>query len=225
MTCDCAADAVRIDGASVDHLNHHDHSADASSRGNRRMVPLEQVTQVKNTTYAISNRASLAKRWIFALNLFSNPSSGKTTLLRQTISQFGTQSVAVFEGDQQARFDTKRIGTTGASVVQISTDKGCHFGVHMVGYALQLLALRDDALLIENIGNLDCPTAFDLGEAHKVVILLVTEGEDKPSKYPDMYRDCDAPANGTTPATAHITHRLKPLWPRKSDANPFQQLG
>src|SRR5665811_1627497 len=122
-------------------------------------------------------------------NLVSSPGSGKTTLLVKTITALnGAQSLAVIEGDQQTDNDAARIRATGAPALQINTGKGCHLDAFMVGKAMQQLGLQDDSLLlIENVGNLVCPASFDLGEAHKVAILSVTEGEDKPLKYPDMF--------------------------------------
>ena len=154
------------------------------------MVQIEQDILSKNNAYAAENRQRLADRGIFALNLVSSPGSGKTTLLVKTIEMLGgRRSVAVIEGDQQTSQDAERIRATGAPAIQINTGKGCHLDAHMVGHAMGKLELPEDSLLmIENVGNLVCPAAFDLGEAHKVVILSVTEGEDKPIKYPDMFR-------------------------------------
>ena len=143
----------------------------------------------QNNAYAAQNRQSLAERGIFALNLVSSPGSGKTTLLCKTIAMLDGQAVAVIEGDQQTSQDAERIRATGAPAIQINTGRGCHLDAHMVGHAMEKLNLTEDSLLmIENVGNLVCPAAFDLGEAHKVAILSVTEGEDKPIKYPDMFR-------------------------------------
>ena len=104
----------------------------------------------------------------------------------------GKRDVAVIEGDQQTSNDAERIRATGAPAIQINTGKGCHLDAHMVGHAMQQMELPERSfLMIENVGNLVCPAAFDLGEAHKVVILSVTEGEDKPLKYPDMFRAAD----------------------------------
>jgi hydrogenase nickel incorporation protein HypB len=155
-----------------------------------RMVRIERDILAQNNEYAASNRSNLAAHGIFALNLVSSPGSGKTTLLVKTIAQLhGQLPLAVIEGDQQTENDAARIRAAGAPALQINTGKGCHLDAHMVGQALQKLDLRDDSLLlIENVGNLVCPAGFDLGEAHKVVILSVTEGEDKPLKYPDMFR-------------------------------------
>jgi hydrogenase nickel incorporation protein HypB len=157
------------------------------------MVQIEQDILSKNNAYAAENRKRLAARGIFTLNLVSSPGSGKTTLLVKTIEMLkGRQRVAVIEGDQQTSQDAERIRATGAPAIQINTGKGCHLDAHMVGHAMGKLELPEDSLLmIENVGNLVCPAAFDLGEAHKVVILSVTEGEDKPLKYPDMFHAAD----------------------------------
>jgi hydrogenase nickel incorporation protein HypB len=152
-------------------------------------VQIEQDILAKNNAYAAQNRQVLSERGIFALNLVSSPGSGKTTLLCKTIELLKQQTVAVIEGDQQTSQDADRIRATGAQAIQINTGKGCHLDAHMVGHAMAQLQLDEGSLLmIENVGNLVCPAAFDLGEAHKVVILSVTEGEDKPIKYPDMFR-------------------------------------
>lgn len=158
-----------------------------------RMVKLERDILAKNNDYADENRRHLAAHGIFALNLVSSPGSGKTTLLVKTIAALsGKQPLAVIEGDQQTEHDAERIRAAGAPAIQINTGKGCHLDAQMVGQAMERLTLSDDSLLlIENVGNLVCPAGFDLGEAHKVVILSVTEGEDKPLKYPDMFRAAD----------------------------------
>ena len=178
-------------GAGHDHQHRyapvHSHAPGVSQK---RMVQIEQDILAKNNAYAKQNRERLAERGIFTLNLVSSPGSGKTTLLCKTIELLrGKASVAVIEGDQQTSQDAERIRATGAPAIQINTGKGCHLDAHMVGHAMEKLDLPEDSLLmVENVGNLVCPAAFDLGEAHKVVILSVTEGEDKPIKYPDMFR-------------------------------------
>jgi hydrogenase nickel incorporation protein HypB len=158
-----------------------------------RMVRIEQDILGKNNAYAEGNRKHFVEHGLFAVNLVSSPGSGKTTLLVKTIEMLnGKAKVAVVEGDQQTSNDADRIRATGAPAIQVNTGKGCHLDAHMVGHALERLNLPDDSLLmIENVGNLVCPAAFDLGEAHKVVILSVTEGEDKPLKYPDMFNAAD----------------------------------
>ncbi len=174
---------------SHDHEHSHEHSHDHGTAGGR-LVKLEQDILAKNNAYAAQNRNWLAERGIFALNLVSSPGSGKTSLLVKTIEALrGKLEIAVIEGDQQTSHDAERIRATGAGAIQINTGKGCHLDAHMVGHALEKLPLEDNTvLMIENVGNLVCPAAFDLGEAGKVVILSVTEGEDKPLKYPDMFR-------------------------------------
>ena len=166
---------------------------DAAGLSRKRRVQIEQDILAKNDTYAAGNRRHLAERNIFALNLVSSPGSGKTSLLVRTIALLGKRlSVAVIEGDQQTSRDAERIRASGAAAIQINTGKGCHLDAQMVGRAMEKLNLPDGSvLMIENVGNLVCPAAFDLGEAHKVVILSVTEGEDKPIKYPDMFRAAD----------------------------------
>ncbi len=158
-----------------------------------RIVQVERDILSRNNAFAAANRRAFADRGVFALNLVSSPGSGKTTLLVKTIEALrGRLPVAVIEGDQQTSLDADRIRATGAAAVQINTGKGCHLDAQMVGHALRSLDIADDAVvLIENVGNLVCPAAFDLGEAHKVVILSVTEGDDKPLKYPDMFHAAD----------------------------------
>jgi len=152
-------------------------------------VQVERDLLARNDAVAARNRERFAQRGVFALNLVSSPGSGKTSLLVRTIRQLaGRLPVAVIEGDQQTSVDAERIRATGAPAIQINTGKGCHLDASMVETAFTRLAPVDDSvLMIENVGNLVCPAAFDLGEAHKVVVLSVTEGEDKPLKYPDMF--------------------------------------
>lgn len=153
------------------------------------MVKIEQDILGKNDQYAAANRQRFAEQAIFTLNLVSSPGSGKTTVLTRTLQDLnGEIPLAVIEGDQQTSRDAERIRATGAPAIQINTGKGCHLDAHMVGHAVASLAPETGSVLfIENVGNLVCPAAFDLGEAHKVAILSVTEGEDKPIKYPDMF--------------------------------------
>ena len=202
--CGCSEGETRIE--SHDHSHRHNHpfvvtgthtqhwgqgAAHAHAPGltQTRMVQIEQDILGKNNEYARANRRWLGERNILALNLVSSPGSGKTTLLTRTVTDLKAQcDIAVIEGDQQTANDAERIRSTGVRAIQINTGKGCHLDAHMVGHALE--SLKPDTggiLFIENVGNLVCPAGFDLGEAHKVVILSVTEGEDKPLKYPDMF--------------------------------------
>lgn len=158
-----------------------------------RLIRLEADILGKNARYAAANRDRFTAQGILALNLVSSPGSGKTTLLCRTLEAIGADyPVAVIEGDQQTSQDADRIRATGAPAIQINTGKGCHLDGHMVGHALDHLApAAGSVLFIENVGNLVCPAAFDLGEGARVAILSVTEGEDKPLKYPDMFASAD----------------------------------
>lgn len=178
------------------HDHHHDHDAEythAPGLSQARMVQIEQDILAKNNRYAAENRRYFGERGMLALNLVSSPGSGKTTLLTETIALLKDDlDITVIEGDQQTARDADRIRATGVPALQINTGKGCHLDAHRVGHALETLQPKDHSLLfIENVGNLVCPSSFDLGEAHKVVILSVTEGEDKPIKYPDMFHAAD----------------------------------
>ena len=157
------------------------------------MVQIETDILAKNNQYADANRRWFAEHGVLTLNLVSSPGSGKTSLLTRTIDDLKDElKLAVIEGDQQTSNDAERIRATGVRALQVNTGKGCHLDGHMIGHALDGLKPEDDSVLfIENVGNLVCPAAFDLGEAHKVVILSVTEGEDKPIKYPDMFHAAD----------------------------------
>jgi hydrogenase nickel incorporation protein HypB len=153
-------------------------------------IALEQDVLAKNQSIAEHNRGWLASRRITALNLVSSPGAGKTTLLERTIRDLrALLPIQVIEGDQATLNDAERIRATGCRVVQINTGTGCHLDASMVSRALEQLDPPTDSwLMIENVGNLVCPALFDLGEQAKVVILSVTEGEDKPLKYPHMFR-------------------------------------
>jgi hydrogenase nickel incorporation protein HypB len=179
-------------GADIDYGNGPAH-AHAPGMSQSRMVQIEQDILSKNNAYAQANRTWFDAHGIFALNLVSSPGSGKTTLLVKTIGQLKDQvTMNVVEGDQQTSNDAERIRATGVTALQINTGKGCHLDGYMVGQAMERLEPADESLfLIENVGNLVCPAAFDLGEHHKVAILSVTEGEDKPLKYPDMFKAAD----------------------------------
>jgi hydrogenase nickel incorporation protein HypB len=164
------------------HAHEHGHGA--------RTIRLEEDILSKNNRFAEANRALFFETGTFVLNLVSSPGSGKTTLLETTLRTLrGQLHFSVLEGDQQTRNDADRIAATGAPVHQINTGAGCHLDAHMVGHGLAHFDLQQtDILMIENVGNLVCPAPFDLGEDHKVVVLSVTEGEDKPLKYPQMFQ-------------------------------------
>jgi len=166
------------------HDHHHHHHEHATT------VLLEQAVLAKNDALAERNRAWFAGREMFALNLVSGPGAGKTTLLERTLEDLaGRHEFFVIEGDQATSNDGERIKAAGASVVQINTGSGCHLDAEMVGRGLvELNPSFGSVLFIENVGNLVCPALFDLGETAKVAILSLPEGEDKPIKYPHMFR-------------------------------------
>jgi len=170
------------------HFGHGPAGTEVPGMSQARLVEIETSILSKNDAYAAQNRRRLTEIGCFAVNLVSSPGSGKTTLLCATIRALQATPLAVIEGDQQTSNDADRIRATGARAVQVNTGKGCHLDAHMVGHAMDHLDLAENSLLfIENVGNLVCPAAFDLGEDAKVAILSVTEGEDKPLKYPDMF--------------------------------------
>ena len=187
-TCGCA------DGGAVVHA--HDHAGAGTSQhihADGRTVVLQQKVLAKNDGIAARNRDWLAARGLLMLNLMSSPGAGKTTLLERTAaSTAGKLSIAVIEGDQETALDAARITAAGCRVIQINTGSGCHLDAAMVERALTSLRPEAGAMvLVENVGNLVCPALFDLGEAARVVLGSVTEGADKPVKYPHMFRNAD----------------------------------
>lgn len=189
-TCGCSGQ-TNTDKKKTHEHPHHVHQHAFNSAGDQaRMIEVEQNLLSKNDHFAALNRIKLNQQNIVAFNLVSSPGSGKTSLLTRTIDDLNKKcGIAVIEGDQQTDNDAERIRKAGAQAIQINTGKGCHLDAHAVGHAIEKLSLQNTSLLfIENVGNLVCPAAFDLGERAKVVVLSVTEGDDKPLKYPDMFR-------------------------------------
>ena len=203
-TCGCGDDSavITLAGEGHHHQHPHDHEHDHEHSHNHdhdhehdhdhvhtETVSLEQKVLAKNDLIAEQNRAWLAERNILALNMTSSPGAGKTTLLERTIRELtGRQPVAVIEGDQETLLDADRIRAAGGRAVQVNTGAGCHLDAEMVHRALGALDPAPESLLfIENVGNLVCPALFDLGEQSKVVVISVTEGTDKPLKYPHMF--------------------------------------
>ena len=171
------------------HYGHGEAGTHAPGRSQRRMLEVEIDVLDKNNQIAARNRARFAAREQLVLNLVSSPGSGKTTLLTETLMRLKDRvSCAVIEGDQQTVNDAARIRATGTPAIQVNTGKGCHLDAQMIADAAPRLPLESNGILfIENVGNLVCPASFDLGERHKVAVLSVTEGEDKPLKYPHMF--------------------------------------
>jgi hydrogenase nickel incorporation protein HypB len=170
-----------------DHAGHH-HTLRDDPAQRAHLVSVEQDILSKNNALAAHNRQHFNSHAVLALNLVSSPGAGKTSLLVASLQRLlPDTTVAVIEGDQETSADADRIRATGAPAIQVNTGRGCHLDATMIDEAFQRLPVHDGILFIENVGNLVCPAGFDLGEAHKVVIASVTEGEDKPLKYPNMF--------------------------------------
>jgi hydrogenase nickel incorporation protein HypB len=244
-TCGCSGDGVTMESQDHhhdhghDHAHGHDHTHDHEREGGHghhhaglvphvhphpspRMVALERDVLSKNDLLAARNRGWLEGREILALNLMSSPGAGKTTLLERTVARLGSAAaIAVVEGDQATLRDAERIRACGARALQINTGTGCHLDAGMIADALRQLAPPARSLLfIENVGNLVCPALFDLGERARVVVASVTEGEDKPLKYPHMFRASDVVVlnkidllpylSFDTARFVEFAHRIKP---------------
>ena len=190
-TCGCSEDRVPAAGGGHAHPHGpHDHPHPAPLAPQRRMLRLEVDVLARNDAVAAENRAWLAARKVLALNLVSSPGAGKTTLLERTIGDLRRElPIAVVEGDQETPLDAERIRATGCPAVQVNTGRGCHLDAAQVAEALRALdPAPGSLLLVENVGNLVCPALFDLGEHAKVVVASTPEGEDKPLKYPHVFR-------------------------------------
>ena len=175
---------VHADGQVVQHSHEHD-----PVKGPRIRESVQVQVLARNQALAARNRLLLQEQRVFAVNLMSSPGAGKTTLLSRTLPELSRNGpVGVIEGDQATALDADRIAQTGVPVVQINTGKGCHLDADMIFAAMQQLSPAPSSLLIiENVGNLVCPALFDLGEGKRIVLLSVTEGDDKPEKYPNMF--------------------------------------
>ena len=205
-TCGCSGQEVEI-GSQQDVANsyHHEHHedqdggthgashADLHGQEGVRILKLAANVIEENAKYAEQNRHYLRERAVRMLNLVSSPGAGKTTLLTRSIGDLKDHfAICVIEGDQQTSLDAERIAATGIQVVQINTGKACHLDARMVGRALEELELENGGILfVENVGNLVCPADFDLGEERRVVMISVTEGDDKPLKYPSIFASSD----------------------------------
>lgn len=210
VTCGCNSvdhevRIIKVDGTTVqhshahshehghdhDHSHEHHHHDDGHehSQHHFKEIDLEREILHKNDLLAERNKGYFEAKNIFAINLVSSPGSGKTSLLERTIADLKSEiSFNVIEGDQQTTNDADRIAALNVPVIQINTGKGCHLDSEMIAKAVKELSPKDGSLMmIENVGNLVCPSMFDLGENSRVVIISITEGEDKPIKYPDMF--------------------------------------
>lgn len=174
--------------------DHHDHQPlNQHHHDHPERIQVEQDLLAENQRHAKKNQDAFQKQQITAINLMSSPGSGKTTLLGRSVQDLKQDiEMAVVVGDQQTQYDADALKANGANAIQINTGKVCHLDAHMLGHALENLQLKEKSLLfIENIGNLVCPALFQLGEKRRVVILSVTEGDNKPLKYPEMFHQAD----------------------------------
>ena len=205
------------------HHHEHDHPHDPSRQ---RLIRVEEDILGKNNLLASRNRGYFEAKGVVALNLMSSPGSGKTTLLELTIKALkGLRPVAVIEGDQQTLNDAERIHKAGAPVVQVNTGNGCHLDADMIRQALDQLELQEDSLLfIENVGNLVCPSLFELGEKNRIVIISVTEGEDKPLKYPTMFEHADTCIINKTDLLPYVDFDLEQVKQHALSVNPHLRI-
>ena len=214
-------DHQRSHGERTDARSHdevpHTHASDG------RVIRLEQDLLAKNNRLAERNRGWFAGRKVMALNLVSSPGAGKTTLLEQTIRDLDSEiPIHVIEGDQATLNDAQRIEATGCRVVQINTGTGCHLEADMVARGLtQLDPPMSSLVMIENVGNLVCPALFDLGEHAKVVIASVTDGDDKPIKYPHMFRASQVMILNKIDLLPHVQFNVDRCLDYARQVNPF----
>jgi hydrogenase nickel incorporation protein HypB len=205
------------------HDHHHEHDHDHT---HGQTVEMGQAILQKNNELAARNRAWFAGREILALNLVSSPGSGKTTLLERTLKDCGkAHDFFVIEGDQATTNDGERILAAGAPVVQVNTGTGCHLEADMIAHGLKELAPSfGSVVMIENVGNLVCPALFDLGERAKVAIVSVTEGEDKPLKYPHMFQASDLVLVNKIDLLPHLNFDIDQCVDNIRTVNPHAQV-
>jgi hydrogenase nickel incorporation protein HypB len=198
-TCGCENNGnVKIYKPGDGQQQHHSHGSDVPHHHHQgehqhHKVSVEQDILSKNNLTAERNRGYFEALHIFAINMVSSPGSGKTSIIERTISEMGDQqNFYVIEGDQQTANDTNRIQKAGGNAIQINTGNGCHLDAKMVNKALkEIKPAQNSILIIENVGNLVCPSLFDLGEQKRIIIFSVTEGDDKPEKYPTIFHTSD----------------------------------
>jgi hydrogenase nickel incorporation protein HypB len=238
VTCGCGdpnpkheADGHEHAGHSHEHAEHshgqaaaHSHepaSRHARQRGPTSTVVLERALLSKNQRFADQNRAWLAARSCTAFNLMGSPGAGKTALLEALVRRAPELDLSVLEGDQATERDAERIRRAGCRAIQINTGTGCHLDAHAVAHGLETLAPAPGSrVILENVGNLVCPALFDLGESARIVVLSVTEGDDKPLKYPHMFRACDALVLNKIDLLAYVDFNVERALGYATELNP-----
>jgi len=227
-TCGCSPSP---DAGSVDHPHghghdhHHDHHDDPNHGSfveSPRVVTLEQRVLERNDRLAAANRRWLGQRGIVVINLMAGPGAGKTTLLERTLRDLGARiDLVVIEGDQATENDAERIRAAGGRAIQINTGAGCHLDAAMVADALDELKPTPGGLVVvENVGNLVCPALFDLGEHVRVVVTSVTDGDDKPLKYPHMFRASDVVLINKIDLLPYVQFDIRSCVARARELNP-----
>ena len=230
-TCGCGTGEVRVSSARSPDRHEHEHphvhpedQPEDQPALRTHTLDLEVAVLAKNDALAQANRRRLAEHEITAVNLMSSPGAGKTTLLERTIAGLG-RPVSVIEGDQETLFDAERIRRAGARAVQVNTGAGCHLDAAMVARALDELRPEDGSIVVvENVGNLVCPALFDLGERRKVVVISVTEGDDKPLKYPHMFAAADLVVVNKTDLLPYVDFDTERLVRDARRVNPRVQV-
>ncbi len=222
MCAICGCSSLEPEPHSHHHHDGHEHPHHAPSRTeDTRLLRLEVDLLARNDRIAQANRSFLAQNGSVAFNLIGSPGSGKTTLLEKLIPALGPQKVVVLEGDQETDLDAARIRKTGAPVLQINTGSGCHLNARMIEESLrQLQPERGSILFIENVGNLVCPALFDIGEHAKLVVTSVTEGPEKPLKYPQIFREAQALILTKVDLLPHLEIELQDFVENARKANP-----
>jgi hydrogenase nickel incorporation protein HypB len=221
-TCGCGETGHLHDHEDHDHSDHRHHNHAGGARGRR--IRLERDILEKNDRAAERNRGYFAAREVLALNLVSAPGAGKTTLLERTVRESGLP-VSVIEGDQATARDADRIRAAGARALQINTGPGCHLDAEMIERALPRLRPEPGSVLvIENVGNLVCPALFDLGERAKVLVTSVTEGDDKPLKYPHMFRAASLVLLNKIDLLRHVPFEVDRFLTSLREVNPASEL-
>jgi hydrogenase nickel incorporation protein HypB len=214
---------IHLNAAGREYVHEHEHThVHSHAHEHGTMIHLEHDVLLKNHRLAEQNRGWLDGRGVRAVNLMSSPGAGKTTLLERTIRELGVElGLRVIEGDQETTRDGERIRAAGGSVIQINTGAGCHLDADMVGRALrQLDPPRGSVVMIENVGNLVCPALFDLGERAKVVVASVTEGDDKPAKYPHIFRGADVIILNKMDLLPHVDFQVAAFEQTARELNP-----